>query len=251
MRNGDYMRDYGAPAPARDCWPRFFIDTILDELATAQTGRQIYKDVERVEINMPGNPYSKPVQEVGDEQRQRWPEEYARFKKGQEFAVSGTPLEVLPFMKPSLVRTLKALDIMTAEQLAGLNDHALQSVGMGGRRLKDLAIAYLDEAEAMAIVTKTQAENDRHVAEIAGLKLQIEQLQTAMQTMFAQMQAQANAPNPLATHVPGMNDPVEAARFARAASPEPPGPSAFDSLPAVPTRRRKATAQADAETGAT
>ena len=235
LKNGSFTRQFDG-SPPRDVWPRFFWDTVKNELASAQAGIEIYQDVERVEYNMPSNPYSKPVQEVTDEHRQRWPKEYEAFKRGGEVAINGTPIDVLPFLKPAMVRTLKGLDIMTAEHLAGLNDHGLQRIPMGGRRLKELAQAYIDDTQAMAIVQKAQADSDRKDQRIAELELRVENMTAQMQTWFAQQQAAANAPPALMTAVPAASDPFEIMKMAKAA-PEP-AQSTFADLPAVPRRRR-------------
>jgi hypothetical protein len=240
LKNGAYSRTYGAPT--KDIWPRFHMDTVEDPLASQRAGRPIFNDVERVEFNMPGNPYSKPVFAVTDEHRERWPQEYAAFKKGGEVAINGTPIDVLPFLKPSMVRELKALDIMTAEQLANLNDLGLQRIAMGGRRLKELAEAYLDDAKAVALVTQAQAENDKKDQRIAELELRLENAMTQMTNMFQQMQERMNAPNPLMTHVPASSDPMEAFRMHAQQAPAPVH-SSFADLPAPPRRKRRTAAQ--------
>lgn len=234
LKNGSFTRTYGAPSSG-GVWPRFFLDTVQDMVATERSGRPIYYEVERVELNTPGNPYSKPVKEVTEEIRQRWPEEYARFKAGNETAVSGTPVEQLPFLKKNQVLELKALGFMTVEHLAGMTEHAIQKTPMG-RRLKELAEAYLDDAKAMALVTKAQAESDSKDKRIAELELRLETLNSQMTGMFDELQKTRNAPNPLMTHVPAASDPVELARFGRPAGA--PAQSSFADLPA-PRRRRQ------------
>lgn len=234
LRQGSYTRTNGAPSA--EVWPRFHIEAVQDMLASERAGRPIFRDEERVEINMPGNPYSKPVMMVKDEHRQRWPEEYKRFKAGMDVAVSGTPLEQLPALKPSMIRELKALDFQTVEQLAAMNDHAIQRIPMYGRRLKEIAAVYLDDAERIAVVTAAQAQKDRDAAEIATLRLQVENLQTSMAQMHSQFMAHFGAPNPLMTAIPGATDPVEIAKFARTAGEEP-AQSSFADLPAPAPRR--------------
>lgn len=245
FKNGSYTRDFDGRPPT-DVWPRFHMEVVPDVLASQRSGREIYRDEERVEFNLPGNPHHKPVFKVTDEHRQRWPKEYEAFQKGQETAVSGTPIDVLPFLKPSMVRELKALDIMTAEQLANLNDLGLQRIAMGGRRLKQLAEAYLDDEKALAMVRQAQAENDRKDAQIAALTLQVENLQTQMNQFFAAHMERANAPNPLLSVPPAMHDPVELMKMGRA-MPELPVQSSFENLPEPPKRRRRATTQTDGD----
>ncbi len=242
LTNGSYTRTQGAPST--DVYPRFFMDTVEDLVATERAGHPIFRDEERVEINIPGNPHTKPVMLVTDRERRQWPEAYEAFKKGQEVAVHGTPLEYWSILKPSQVRELKAIGLLTIEHVRDMNDHAIQRIPMFGHKIRQMAQAYLDEAAAFATVTAAQAESERKDARIAELELHVTNLQTQMTSMFAQLQEKLNTPNPLMTAIPGMSDPVELAKFGK---PEEPVRSAFDDLPMPPPRRRKA-AEATAAT---
>lgn len=232
-----------AKAIASGVWARFFMDSVEDPVASAAAGRPVHRDVERVEINFPGNPLNKPVKEVTNVERERWPEEYEAFKRGQDVAVSGTPIEHLTFLKKSQVFELKALGFMTVEHLADMSDIARQRVGMYALKLKELAQAYLDDAKAMAILTVAQADNERKDAEIAALKLQVENMQRDMQQMFAQLTDKQNAHHPLAVNVPALHDPIEMMKMGAAPAV---AQSSLEDLPAVPARRRGKAAEAAA-----
>jgi hypothetical protein len=238
LRNGSFTRQFnGAPAQG-GVWPRFFMHTVTNELASQQAGHEVFKDIESVEFNFPGNPHTKPVFAVAEEHRQRWPQEYEAFKKGNTIAINGTPIDVLPFLRPSMVKELKALDIMTAEQLAALDDHGVQRIHMGGRKMKELAAAYLDSAKEVAIVSQLHSEIEKKDVEIADLRLKFENLQEQMQRSFAQMQERLNAPHPMMTMVPAHSDPFEAQRqLAKPVDPDEAG--AFDGLPTPPPKRRR------------
>jgi hypothetical protein len=227
--------------PSSDMWPRFFTDEVLDARASEREGRPIYLEVERIELNYPGNPYTKPVMAVTDEHRQKWPDEYEAFKQGQDMAVHGTPLEQWPVLKRSMALELKALGFHTVEQIRDMNDHAVQRIPMYGRKMKELAAAYLDDAAAMAVVTAAQADSDRKDAKIAALQLQVENLTSQMTNMFTQLQDRLNAPNPLATVIPGTIDPNEIAKIHMTAERQ----SAFADLPDIVPRKRRAAAKAD------
>jgi hypothetical protein len=231
--------------PSADIYPRFFMDEVLDALASEREGRPVYLEEERVELNLPGNPYTKPVVRVTDEHRERWPDEYEAFRRGEEIAVSGIPLEQLPFLKRTQVLELKALGFLTVEHLAEMNDHAMQRIPMYGRRLKELAAAYLDDAVAMAALAQAQAEIDRRDAEIGALRLQIENLTAQMTNIFAQLQQRLDAPNPLTTIIPGALDPTEVAKLH--APPPEPAQSSFADLPELTSRRRRAAKAEPAE----
>src|SRR5882672_1558091 len=108
IANGAYTRtnSYG-PDMAR-VMPRFFIDSVEDHVASAREGRPIFRDEERVEIILPGNPQTRPVQIVNETHKQKWPDQYKAFKAGHEVALDGCPLEEWPRLKRSQVLELKA-----------------------------------------------------------------------------------------------------------------------------------------------
>jgi hypothetical protein len=176
-----------------------------------------------------------------DEHRQQWPDEYGAFKRGQEVAINGTPLEQWSVLKPAQVHELKLSGFEIVEDIRDMSDHAAQQIPQG-HRLKQLAEAYLDDAASLAALTAAQAENNRQAAEIAALQREIENLREQNTQLFSQLQVQLNGPHPLSTTVVGVYDPAD---IARANRPQEPVQSALAGLPELPSRRRGA-AQAEA-----
>lgn len=229
--NGSYTRTNGAQAES--VYPIFRIDSVEDPIASAQNGRPIFREEERVEIVSPGNPHHKPVFKVTDEHRQRWPEAYAKFKAQHENSVEGTPLEEWPRLKRGQVLELKALGFMTVEHIAGMNDLAVQRIGMGGSGLRSLAKAFLDDAERTALSEKLQADNDRKDAQIAELSRKVDELSGLLTQMHGQVMDLKNAPSPIAAAIPALSDPIEQAKR----NPEHVSESSLDAL-AAPRRGR-------------
>lgn len=192
--------------------PRFFVDQVQDMVATENQGRPIFREEERVEIIMPGNPHTRPVARVSNEHRERWPKEYEAFKAGMEMSPEGTPLEEWPILKRSQVMELKALGFKTVEHVSNMDDLAIQRIGMGGRRLKELAEGFLDDAARIAMTSQLSAENERLVTEVADLRRQVIEMGALTQQTFAELQGIKNAPSVVATNIPGMSDPVEMAK---------------------------------------
>src|SRR6185312_12614761 len=232
VQNGAFTRTYSFGPGDDKIMPRFFIESVKDELASQREGRPIFKDQERVELIMAGNPYNSPVQIVTDEQRQRWPRQYEAFRAGQDMAVNGTPLEQWPILSRSQVLELKGMNFLTVEQVAEMNDQATQRM-MGGMRLRTLAKAYLDEAEAGALLAKTTADNDRKDAQIAELTEKVTQLSELLNRVHGEMLTLKNAPSPIATFVPASADP-----FAQNLPQPQVGSSSLDSLNNLPIRRK-------------
>jgi hypothetical protein len=212
ISNGSFSRSgFGADSSIH---PRFFIDSIQDQAASEIQGRPIFKDVERVEIIIPGNPHTRPVMAVTQEHTQRWPKEYEAFKSGMEVSPEGTPLEEWAILKRSQVLELKALGFKTVEHIARMDDQAIQRIGMGGRILRDRAKAFLDDAENIAQNSRLSADNERLMSEMAALRRQVEEMGMIARDASAQVRALKDEPSPILTHIPGMNDPVEKAKAA-------------------------------------
>lgn len=213
LRQGSYVRSDMANGLLADYTvrPIFKLDQVQDEAASQMAGRPIYREVERVEILMPGG-FNQPVFNVTDAHRQRWPREYEAFKKGQEVAIEGTPIDHWAFLSRAMVHELKALNVFTVEQCATLSDTALQRIGMGGRQIRNAAVAYLDDAAAMAQTSQLTAENERLSQRVAELDAQVRSMNDLLAQIHANQMQVANTPNPLLTTAPMSLDPIEQAR---------------------------------------
>lgn len=234
MASISYTRTESLGQQTRDTtFPRFFLKEEQDHIATAREGRPIFKSIEMVEVIMPGVAiFNKPAFKVTDEHRQRWPEQYDKFKKGQEVAIDGTPIEQWSILNRAQVLELKALEIHTIEACAELSDTAIQRIPMYGRRLRDLAASYLDDAERMATVTRLTEEKARTDTRMAELEQKVTELTALLGQTHEQLMAVRNAQSAVATAVPAASDPIEMGKSV--ASAEPPAPSALAKLKVTP-----------------
>lgn len=154
-----------------------------NDAKTAKAGRPIFDDMEVCEIRFPGdrNRISVfPAHAFSQNQArpdgttepvtyaQRFPDQYKRFKQNKQQVQEGTPLEELPFLTQAKRSELKALSIHTAEVLADLDGEPLKTLGMGGRELKNQAIAYIQNASGSADVTAMAAEIEELKARLAA-----------------------------------------------------------------------------------
>lgn len=160
----------------------FYIDTPLNTFKTQLEGRPIYDTVEMIYIHAPGNKsdFRRKVR-LHDEPNYpsdpvRFPRQWQAFRNKTEQTEAGTPVERVPFIQPHRAMELKASRIYTLEQLAMLPDQTVQGLGMDGRKLRDMARAYLDDATRMADIAQRDAENDSLRSEIAALKQQMADL---------------------------------------------------------------------------
>lgn len=244
--NAAYTRTNGFGNEGADkTIPRFYIEDIPDELASQREGRPIYRSEERVELLIPGNMLNIKVDIVADYHRQRWPEAYAKFRQGQEIAIEGTPLEQWPILKRAQVLELKALNLLTVEHVRDMSDTVCQRF-MGGMRLRTLAKAYLDDAEAGALLAEKTAEAERRAAENAEQKAQIEELKSLVNRLHDEVQTLRNAPSPIATTIPGMGDPLQQMQQQQPVLQQP-ARSALDSIPEVRKRPGRKPMPRDAQ----
>lgn len=180
-------------------------------------------------------PYSKDVVEIKvdqwllnleqDKRNNRIPaswvdmyqEQYRRWKAGEEMPVNGTPIRGWGVTSPTQQEMLIRLNILTVEDLAGVNDEGLRRIGMGAMELKNKAVAWL----------RTLNDRGPLTQENAALKRENEVLQTQLATALKQNEALM-------------------AMLAKQTDPAPPGPvadgeviTASDLLDDEPPKKRK------------
>jgi hypothetical protein len=144
--------------------PRFYMDAVQNKAKSEAEGRPIFDDREMVEVRIPGDKqltwkgyaeepvFFNPSTREPMSAKERWPDHYASFKKGEQRATSGTPLEAWPNsdLTKSRVAEIKAHDILSVEELANLQDNLLGKLGMGARELREAARTYISKAKSGA-----------------------------------------------------------------------------------------------------
>jgi hypothetical protein len=166
---------------------KFYTKAVKNQFLTAQEGRPVFQDVEMCEIIAPANreskivalahaPWRNNMTAQGDQSityAMRFSEQYKRFKANETQVVTGTPLSELPFLSQSQRASLRALNVLTAEQLASLEADNLKNIGMGGRVMKDQAVAYLASAKGGATTAQLAATNAELRAQLEALQQQV------------------------------------------------------------------------------
>lgn len=172
------MEDMPAYSLDKKLYVNFYVRADLNSFKSAQEGRPIFDEVDYVRIIIPGDKNSILDTQVTEEHKHRFENQYQRFKKNQEQAVSGTPLEVWPQMTVGQVAELKAMNVHTVEQLADMPDQLAQKI-MGNHGLRAKAKLFLDAAAGEAGNTKMVAELEKRDNEIKLLRDQMDQLMKA------------------------------------------------------------------------
>ena len=171
LRNYDVMNE--STANTGGAIPIFKMIATEDRAAALETGKPVFIEIEHVEIRIPGDPKNIITAKVTDQHRERWPEQYEKWKKTQENTVNGTPLEQWPLLNTAQVMQLKVSQIYTVEQLADLSDTAKQNYGMGISELQTKAKAFLAHAKDTAYAQKIAVQLEDANERIALLEKQI------------------------------------------------------------------------------
>lgn len=141
---------------------RFFTLARIDVEASTKENRPIFKDVDYVEIMIPGDKNNIVVEPVWDQHKQRFPQHWEQYQRGVEKQVVGTPLKVAPFLTPALVAQFATMHIVTLEQLAGLSDS--QAGFPGAQEFKRAAQKFLDMTGSnAALLERIKALEDQLV----------------------------------------------------------------------------------------
>lgn len=165
---------------------RFHLRPVKNDAKSAEAGRPIYEDREYVEIMVPGNDNNRPVLRVTEIERQRFAQQYRRWKEtGEETYLTGTHLTEVPWLTRSQVEELAYMRIRTLEHLAAVDDVACQRM-MGLLELRKKAIESLKRSEAEAPFTKLQEQLDALAADNASMKLVIKEQAERIKTLEAE-----------------------------------------------------------------
>src|SRR5437879_3568700 len=100
----------------------FYIDSKHMPFLSEEAGRPVHQDAEFVKIMIPGDKNTLIEREAIEQDRDKFPLEYARFKNGlkEEMQAVGTPLKAWPAMSRALVKDLAHFNVHTVEQLASM-----------------------------------------------------------------------------------------------------------------------------------
>lgn len=165
---------------ARDtCIPIFYTTARLNGGESKREGRDIYRDVDFVQIIIPGDNNSLVDRPVLDHDKERWPRQWEAFERKQQVVMDGMPIDNWPMLRPHQVAECKAMAIFTVEALANIGDDAIRKLGDWGRKAQTQAIMWGDQAKAGQEVTKLITERDQLKTDLLHLRGQFDDLKAA------------------------------------------------------------------------
>ncbi|MBY5351663.1 hypothetical protein [Rhizobium leguminosarum] len=179
------------PDSSTGIYASFSLEPVEQTFLTEKEGRPIFADKEFVRIFISGDKHTEVYREVTDNDKQRFSDAYKRFKEGAAAReqLTGTPLAQWPYLKPSQIKELEAVNIYTVEQLSALSDTSKQKIGMGANELVAAAKAYLATAENSSAASAFAAENERLKDEVTRLQEQMKEMALRFESLENERQA--------------------------------------------------------------
>lgn len=190
---------------ARPPYVRFEIRQVEDRSASLAAGHYVSKELIYVLVTQIGssdtyeNEAEAWLQMMRAEARaepprvpftwvQAWERKFEEFKKSFSNSVDGTSLRSWPMISPWQIEECNRVGCFTVEDLAVMTEEGLSAIGMGGRKLRDQAAAWLKAAtdtgklaqENIALgqsVTSLEERNRSLEDQVKLLASQMEELQ--------------------------------------------------------------------------
>lgn len=150
-------------------------DIMPSEMPNKLRAKFFKGDAERdfVEISIVGDPNTL-IAKVTPEHVSRFPREWASHQQGEaEMIVAGTPLKDVPGIERDAELQMRLKGIRTAEELAGLDEAAAKSLGMGGLTFWKAAkqLLRLNQLEAMQALVDQAPRRGRPPKDISATEV--------------------------------------------------------------------------------
>ena len=156
-------------------------------------GRNIYREVDFVRIIIPGNRDNINERALTPDDKLRFADRYARWKKGEDENL-GTPVKEIPFINAAQREELAFFGIHSAEQLLSASDQVTQKF-LGFRALQQKVQRWQEAlaGDGTKNIERALAEKD---AELQGMKQAIAELQAQLASAGAHPQAESPRQQP-------------------------------------------------------
>jgi hypothetical protein len=157
---------------------------------TLEEGRPIFEEQIFIKIVVPGDALSEIDRKVRDEDKNRFPIQWANFMNriGDEASYSGTSLKEWPLITSSQAEELRGIKFHTVESIAMATDHSIQKLGMlagmSPHTFRDKAKAFLKMAKEGADVASREEEINKLREENDRIRQETDAKMPEMQTKF-------------------------------------------------------------------
>lgn len=160
---------------------KFYQRAIQNNFKTALEGRPIMEMADFILIEVPGNQTLSIDTFAQEEDKKRFPIEWARYQNEKtDGDIEGTLLHDWPVLNAAVAAELKHFKFYTVEQIAQASDAQLNTIGMAAGMspfaLRDKAKAFLASAKDTALVQQQADELRKRDEELAAIKAQLAEL---------------------------------------------------------------------------
>lgn len=162
--------------PTDTAIPRFFTKAAKDTERSNAEGKAIFKDVEYIEIRIPGDRFNVIERAASDHNKARFAVAYEKFKKGVEQKPDGFPLQAWNTATPALIATLAEAHCYTVEQFANMAESGLPKYPEV-LKLQRQARDFLEAREDSARINQLQHQIEALQAQLATRDEKIEALE--------------------------------------------------------------------------
>lgn len=217
---------------------KFYVKPRPDNAESLKAGRPIFKDVEYIDIKIPGDRTGGVARPASHADKQRFRAHYEAFKSRIEMPLSGTPLIEWPLVSRSLAEELAFHNVKTVEHLSTMSDtHSGKFMGLNA--LKAKALKWLEQAGEEAKVHELQQELLERDERIATQGAQLEILQEQMAALMSDKDAPVDSP-PAVAKTPSLTSELDKPGTAD----KEPETTKADDPAATPRKRRRRKAAA-------
>lgn len=178
---------------------RFVIRPVEDRSALTGAGKYGFKDVVVAQITRPGQRDTHEVEPetwlaqlqkrsadglIPDTWYPHFRRAYEDWKAGLDMPATGTPIRGWTVAMPAQQENLLMFGFRTVEDLAAADETAIQRIGLGGARLRDLARNWLVTAKDTGLAT---AKLEAAEVEAAALRTQLADMREKMASLEARL----------------------------------------------------------------
>lgn len=186
IAEADYdHREFQTNAADAKLYVKFYRDVMPDDTETKKHGRPIFKEVDYVMIQTPGDLLKTVKRPVRPDDQRRFAERWHAYANGKDQEeVSGTPLAQWPGVNRAQVEELAFFKVRTVEQLASVPDAVMQKF-MGLTSLRQQAKDWLGRAENSKEIVSLRNQNTEQAQAIEELKATVRELSQKLQNQPA------------------------------------------------------------------
>lgn len=138
---------------------QFYEREVQNAKKTLEAGRPIFEMKVYVRKITPGDTSLEIDRPIRPEDKTDYPVQWAAFEAKQTQKVDGTPLEEWPLLTRSQIAELRALNILTVEHVATMNDTVAHRV-MGFHGMRQKAQEWLKNADKNSLRDELKAKDE-------------------------------------------------------------------------------------------